>query len=149
MSALVQGQHPGVAQAMYGGKCGMLRLLKAHGAISQQVISSAAESEEVAGSVEDTAGVYFVPAFSGLLAPRWRGDARGALLGLTSYSSKVAVSWRSRTQMPFCGAPVWVQSLAELHGWPVAQACATGNASWIPGCQPQQSCCTRFQAFLS
>jgi FGGY family of carbohydrate kinases, C-terminal domain len=40
--------------------------------------------------VEDTAGVYFVPAFSGLLAPRWRSDARGVIVGLTSYSTKVS-----------------------------------------------------------
>ena len=34
------------------------------------------------------AGVFFVPAFSGLLAPHWRSDARGVILGLSSYSSK-------------------------------------------------------------
>ena len=55
-----------------------------------QVISSAAESEELAASVGDTAGVYFVPAFSGLLAPRWRSDARGVIVGLTSYSTKAS-----------------------------------------------------------
>lgn len=38
----------------------------------------------------DTAGVYFVPAFSGLLAPRWRSDARGVIVGLTSYSTKAS-----------------------------------------------------------
>ena len=37
----------------------------------------------------DSAGVYFVPAFGGLLAPWWRDDARGALLGLTQYTQKV------------------------------------------------------------
>ncbi|GAB4822772.1 hypothetical protein N2152v2_009818 [Parachlorella kessleri] len=51
-------------------------------------IGSAAESEEVAGSVPDTAGVYFVPAFGGLLAPWWRDDARGVILGLTQYTTK-------------------------------------------------------------
>lgn len=56
-----------------------------------QVISSAEESEAVAASVDGTAGVYFVPAFSGLLAPRWRSDARGIIVGLTSYSSKVCI----------------------------------------------------------
>ena len=34
------------------------------------------------------AGVFFVPAFSGLLAPHWRSDARGVILGLSSYSNK-------------------------------------------------------------
>lgn len=52
------------------------------------VIRSAAESESVAASVTDTGGVYFVPAFSGLLAPHWRDDARGIIIGLTGFSTK-------------------------------------------------------------
>ena len=47
------------------------------------IISSAAEIETVAGAVDGTHGVYFVPAFSGLLAPYWRHDARGTIVGLT------------------------------------------------------------------
>jgi glycerol kinase len=50
------------------------------------LIGSAAEVEELAGTVEDNGGVYFVPAFSGLFAPYWRDDARGAILGLTAYA---------------------------------------------------------------
>ncbi|MFE5672385.1 glycerol kinase GlpK [Agromyces sp. NPDC056523] len=52
------------------------------------LISSAAEVEELATSVEDNGGAYFVPAFSGLFAPYWRPDARGALVGLTRYVQK-------------------------------------------------------------
>ncbi|GGI47616.1 glycerol kinase [Agromyces flavus] len=52
------------------------------------LISSAAEVEELAKSVEDNGGAYFVPAFSGLFAPYWRPDARGALVGLTRYVQK-------------------------------------------------------------
>ncbi|WP_448809302.1 glycerol kinase GlpK [Agromyces bauzanensis] len=52
------------------------------------LISSAAEVEELATSVEDNGGAYFVPAFSGLFAPYWRPDARGALVGLTRYVNK-------------------------------------------------------------
>lgn len=52
-------------------------------------VASPAEAEELAATVEDTGGVYFVPAFSGLLAPWWREDARGAILGLTQYTTKV------------------------------------------------------------
>ncbi|WP_448003776.1 glycerol kinase GlpK [Agromyces bauzanensis] len=52
------------------------------------LISSAAEVEELANSVEDNGGAYFVPAFSGLFAPYWRPDARGALVGLTRYVHK-------------------------------------------------------------
>jgi len=52
------------------------------------IIGSAAESEELAKTVEDNGGAYFVPAFSGLFAPYWRSDARGALVGLTRYVNK-------------------------------------------------------------
>jgi glycerol kinase len=52
------------------------------------LISSAAEIETLAKTVDDNGGVYFVPAFSGLFAPYWRSDARGALVGLTRYVNK-------------------------------------------------------------
>ena len=45
------------------------------------IISGASEVEALAASVDDTGGVYFVPAFSGLFAPYWRSDARGAIVG--------------------------------------------------------------------
>jgi glycerol kinase len=47
------------------------------------IIAHAAETEALAGEVEDTGGVYFVPAFVGLGAPYWDSYARGALMGLT------------------------------------------------------------------
>jgi len=52
------------------------------------IISNAAETEGLAASVPDTAGVYFVPAFSGLFAPYWRSDARGVIVGLTRAATK-------------------------------------------------------------
>ena len=52
------------------------------------IIRDAAEVETLAGTVEDNGGAYFVPAFSGLFAPHWRPDARGALVGLTRYVHK-------------------------------------------------------------
>jgi glycerol kinase len=52
------------------------------------LIRSAPEIEDLAKTVEDNGGVYFVPAFSGLFAPYWRADARGALVGLTRYVNK-------------------------------------------------------------
>ncbi|QWS34547.1 glycerol kinase GlpK [Curtobacterium aetherium] len=52
------------------------------------IIGSAPEVETLATTVEDNGGVYFVPAFSGLFAPYWRPDARGALVGLTRYVNK-------------------------------------------------------------
>ncbi|MCK6209764.1 glycerol kinase GlpK [Georgenia sp. EYE_87] len=52
------------------------------------LIKSAPEIEELAKTVEDNGGAYFVPAFSGLFAPYWKSDARGALVGLTRYVNK-------------------------------------------------------------
>ena len=52
------------------------------------IINSAPEVEALASTVEDNGGVYFVPAFSGLFAPYWRSDARGALVGMTRYVNK-------------------------------------------------------------
>jgi glycerol kinase len=49
------------------------------------LISSAPEVETLARTVDDNGGVFFVPAFSGLFAPYWRSDARGAIVGLTRY----------------------------------------------------------------
>ena len=51
------------------------------------VISGASQSESLARQVEDNGGVYFVPAFSGLFAPYWRSDARGAIVGLSRYNT--------------------------------------------------------------
>jgi glycerol kinase len=52
------------------------------------LIHSSAEVEALARSVDDNAGVYFVPAFSGLLAPHWRPDARGTIVGLTRFAGR-------------------------------------------------------------
>jgi glycerol kinase len=52
------------------------------------LIQSSAEVEALAASVEDNGGIYFVPAFSGLYAPYWKSDARGAILGMTRYVNK-------------------------------------------------------------
>ena len=52
------------------------------------LIGHAAEIEPLAAAVPDNGGVYFVPAFSGLFAPRWRADARGVIVGLTRFANK-------------------------------------------------------------
>jgi glycerol kinase len=51
------------------------------------IISGASQSETLARQVDDNGGVYFVPAFSGLFAPYWRSDARGAIVGLSRYNT--------------------------------------------------------------
>ncbi|MBW8699285.1 Glycerol kinase [Streptomyces sp. MBT84] len=68
------------------------------------LISSAPEIETLALTVEDNGGCYIVPAFSGLFAPHWRSDARGVIVGLTSYITKghlaravlEATGWQTR-----------------------------------------------------
>ena len=68
------------------------------------LISSAAEIETLARTVEDSGGVYVVPAFSGLFAPYWRSDARGVIAGLTGFTTKghlaravlEATAWQTR-----------------------------------------------------
>ena len=69
-----------------------------------KIIDSAPEVEELARSVDDNGGVYFVPAFSGLFAPYWRDDARGVIVGLTAYANRghiaraalEAAAWQTR-----------------------------------------------------
>ena len=53
-----------------------------------EIIEKAPDVEELAKTVDDNGGVYFVPAFSGLFAPHWRDDARGVIVGLTAYANK-------------------------------------------------------------
>ncbi|MEV2223944.1 glycerol kinase GlpK [Nocardia vinacea] len=68
------------------------------------LVSSAPEIETLARTVEDNGGCYIVPAFSGLYAPHWRSDARGLVIGLTSYINKghlaravlEATAWQTR-----------------------------------------------------
>jgi glycerol kinase len=68
------------------------------------LIKSAPEIEELAATVDDNGGCYFVPAFSGLFAPYWKGSARGVIAGLTRYVNKghiaravlEATAWQSR-----------------------------------------------------
>ncbi|MBI3224869.1 MAG: glycerol kinase GlpK [Mycolicibacterium cosmeticum] len=56
------------------------------------IISGAAQSEALARQVDDNGGVYFVPAFSGLFAPYWRSDARGAIVGLSRFNTNAHVA---------------------------------------------------------
>ncbi|KZM71721.1 glycerol kinase GlpK [Nocardia terpenica] len=68
------------------------------------LVASAPEIETLARTVEDNGGCYIVPAFSGLYAPHWRSDARGVVVGLTSYITKghlaravlEATAWQTR-----------------------------------------------------
>ena len=56
------------------------------------IIQNSADIEPLAASVSTNGGVYFVPAFSGLFAPYWRGDARGVIVGLTRAATKAHIA---------------------------------------------------------
>ncbi|MDY5932217.1 MAG: glycerol kinase GlpK [Candidatus Ornithospirochaeta sp.] len=58
---------------------------------SLKMVDSAKELDELASSVPDNAGVYIVPAFSGLFAPYWRSDARGVIAGLTGFATRAHI----------------------------------------------------------
>ena len=85
------------------------------------LIRSAGEVEDLARTVEDNGGVYFVPAFSGLFAPYWRDDARGVIVGLTAYARAghiaravlEATAWQTREVLDAANA-VLETPFAEL-----------------------------------
>lgn len=85
------------------------------------LINSAAQIEGLAASVSDSGGVIIVPAFSGLFAPYWRPDARGAILGLTRFADRShiaraaleSVAFQSREVIDAAAADTGV-TIAEL-----------------------------------
>ena len=87
-----------------------------------RLVDSAAEVEDLARTVDDNGGVYFVPAFSGLFAPYWRDDARGVIVGLTRFVERghiaratlEATAFQSREMVDAMQADSGV-TLAELR----------------------------------
>ncbi|HEY7900066.1 MAG TPA: glycerol kinase GlpK [Caulobacteraceae bacterium] len=85
------------------------------------LIRAASDIEALAASVPDNGGCSFVPAFSGLFAPHWRGDARGVIAGLTGYvraghiarAALEAVAWQVREVVDAMAADSG-QTLASL-----------------------------------
>jgi glycerol kinase len=85
------------------------------------LIDSAGEIEPLAASVADNGGCYVVPAFSGLLAPHWRSDARGVIAGLTAYVTKghiarailEATAWQTREVLDAMTADTGIE-ISEL-----------------------------------
>jgi glycerol kinase len=56
------------------------------------IIQKSSDVETLAQTVEDSGGIYFVPAFSGLYAPYWKSNARGAIVGMTRYVNKAHIA---------------------------------------------------------
>jgi glycerol kinase len=79
------------------------------------IINSAAESEILASQVEDTGGVCFVPAFSGLFAPYWRSDARGAIVGLSRFNTDAHIARATLESICYQSRDV-VEAMAQDSG---------------------------------
>lgn len=92
------------------------------------MIGSSEGIEPLAASVEDNGGAYFVPAFSGLFAPYWRPDARGALLGLTRYVNKAHIARAALESIAFQTREV-LDAVNADSGVPLTELKVDGGAT--------------------
>ncbi|WP_349828521.1 glycerol kinase GlpK [Brevibacterium litoralis] len=92
------------------------------------IIRSSSEVEALASSVEDCGDVYFVPAFSGLYAPRWRPDARGTITGLTRFATKGHIARAALESTAFQTAEV-LDVLRADSGFEIDRLRADGGMS--------------------
>jgi glycerol kinase len=90
------------------------------------IIRRSEEVETLAASVEDNGGAYFVPAFSGLYAPYWRPDARGALVGMTRYVNKAHIARAALESTAFQTADV-IEAVVADTGRPLAELRVDGG----------------------
>ncbi|PXA70080.1 glycerol kinase GlpK [Cryobacterium arcticum] len=92
------------------------------------LISSASEIETLARTVDDNGGAYFVPAFSGLFAPYWRSDARGALVGLTRFVNKGHIARAALEAIAFQTREV-IDAVNADSGVPLTELKVDGGAT--------------------
>jgi glycerol kinase len=92
------------------------------------LLKVAADSEEMAASVEDTAGVYVVPAFVGLGAPYWNPFARGVIVGLTRASNKNHIVRAALESMAFQSYDL-LRAMSEDAGVAITELKADGGAA--------------------
>lgn len=92
-----------------------------------ELIGNAAESESIALSVEDTAGAYIVPAFTGLGAPYWDPYARGAVMGLTRGVNKAHIVRAALESMAYQTTDL-IGSMSEDMGRPIDTFKVDGGA---------------------
>ncbi|NYF10629.1 glycerol kinase [Leifsonia sp. AK011] len=90
------------------------------------ILEKASDIEALAASVDDNGGVYFVPAFSGLFAPHWRPDARGAILGLTRFANKGHIARAALEATAFQTRDVLLAAAADL-GMPLTELRVDGG----------------------
>jgi glycerol kinase len=92
------------------------------------ILSSSAESEVLARSVEDNGGVYLVPAFVGLGAPHWDGNARGLIIGLTRGTHRGHLARAALESMAYQVRDV-IDCMRADSGLPVEEIRADGGAA--------------------
>lgn len=90
------------------------------------LIRNSAEIEQLAQTVEDNGGVYFVPAFSGLYAPHWCESARGLIIGLTRYAHKGHIARACLEATAFQTREV-LEAMATDSGIPVRELRSDGG----------------------
>ncbi|HMK90305.1 MAG TPA: glycerol kinase GlpK [Methylocystis sp.] len=90
------------------------------------IIATSAEVEALAQRVPDNGDVYFVPAFSGLFAPRWRADARGVIAGLTRFSNKGHIARAALEAAAFQSRDV-IAAMAQDAGGPIRELRVDGG----------------------
>ncbi|RCH99091.1 hypothetical protein CU097_007785 [Rhizopus azygosporus] len=93
-----------------------------------RLINSMEEVSELAEHVPDTGGVYFVTAFSGLFAPYWRDDARGTMIGLTTYTTKYHLARATLESMSFQSRAI-LESMNKDAGVPLKVLKVDGGVS--------------------
>ncbi len=101
------------------------------------LVARAAETEGLARSVPDTAGVYFVPAFVGLGSPHWESEARGTIVGLTRGSTRAHLVRAALEAMAFSSADL-LRAMTADAGLEVAALRVDGGATandWLMQCQ--------------
>lgn len=101
------------------------------------LIPRAHESEDLARSVPDTGGVYFVPAFVGLGSPHWEAEARGTIVGLTRGSNRAHLVRAALEAMAFSTADLLEAMIADAR-LALSALRVDGGASandWLMQCQ--------------
>jgi len=93
-----------------------------------KLIKSAAETEEIAFSVPDTAGVCFIPAFVGLGAPHWDSDCRGMIYGLTRGANRAHIVRAALEAIAFQVFDV-VHAMEQDLRKSIQKLCVDGGAS--------------------
>jgi len=93
-----------------------------------RIIDSAPEVNDLAASVEDSGGVYLVPAFAGLGAPHWDPYARGTVMGLTRGSNRAHLARAALESIAFQSADL-LHGLVEDAGVPVTELRVDGGAA--------------------